>query len=213
MRSETGLRRLVNFNDAVVAIAITLLILPLVDAAGAIGRTGVSQFLRAHATGLEAFLLSFAVIGSFWWGQHRLFERVRNYNSVLVAAMFVWLLSIVFLPFPTELLQSAQHGLPTAHAIYVGTMVVAALAALTQEWAITRWPELQDPSAEPHTLDGSVILAVLMSTALVITVLFPRAGLWPLLLLLLSRPIERLVAGRRKAPGPEGDTAGPRTPA
>jgi uncharacterized membrane protein len=198
MRSETGFRRLVSFSDAVVAIAITLLILPLVDEAGAIGSTtSVQHFLRLHLTGLVAFLLSFAVIASFWWGQHRKFERVKGYNGVLVGAMFVWLLSIVFLPFPTELIQSANHGLPAAHAIYIGTMVVTALASLTQDWAVVRWPELQHPSAETPTLDAAIILAVLMTAALVITVVAPGTGLWPLLLLVLDRPLGRLAGGRR----------------
>ena len=139
------------------------------------------------------------MIGSFWWGQHHLFERVRAYNGVLVAAMFVWLLSIVFLPFPTELLQSAQHGLPSAHALYVGTLVVTSLASLAQEWAVVHWPELADTDADPFTLDGGVILAAMMIAALVIIILAPGAGLWPLLLLLSIRPIERLAARRRRS--------------
>ena len=110
MRSEVGFRRLVSFSDAVVAIAITLLILPLVDAASSIGTTGIGHFLSDNRTKLLAFLLSFVVIGRFWWGQHQVFERVKTYNPLLVWGMFVWLLSIVFLPFPTELISSAQDG-------------------------------------------------------------------------------------------------------
>jgi uncharacterized membrane protein len=212
MRSETGFRRLVSFSDAVVAIAITLLILPLVDQAGVIGpTTSVHHFLRVHLTGLVAFLLSFVVIATFWWGQHRQFERVKGYNTVLVGAMFVWLLSIVFLPFPTELIQSANHGLPTAHALYIGTMVVAALAALVENWAVVRWPELQHPSAEIPTLDGAIIMAALMVAALVVTVVAPGTGLWPLLLLVLERPLRRLVDGHRQR-GAELAAAAPPVP-
>ncbi len=197
MRSEHGLRRLINFSDAVVAIAITLLILPLVDAASGIGQTDINQFLRSHWPGLTAFLLSFAVIGSFWWGQHHLFERVRGYNSVLVAGMFVWVLAIVFLPFPTELLQSTQHGIGTVHAIYIGTMLIAALAGLLQQWAVIHWPELQEETEGVQTIDEALVLVLLMGAALAITTLAPSTGLWPLLLLLLSRPLLRLSSRRR----------------
>ncbi len=213
MRSEHGLRRLINFSDAVVAIAITLLILPLVDAAGSIGQTGITQFLRSHAPGLTSFLLSFVVIGSFWWAQHHLFERVKAYNAVLVAGMFVWLLAIVFLPFPTELLQSTQHGIGTVHAIYIGTMLVAALAGLVQQWAVVRWPELQTASDEVETVDEAVVLVILMGAALAITVLAPSTGLWPLLLLLLSRPILRLSSRHRSRHEPRpSDGLPPQTP-
>src|ERR1700691_2436078 len=109
MRSETGLRRLVNFSDAVVAIAITLLILPLVDVAGSIGASSVGHFLDVNKDKLLAFALSFAVIGNFWWVQHQQFERVKKYNAVLVGGMGLWVFSIVFLPFPTELLGAALY--------------------------------------------------------------------------------------------------------
>ena len=85
MRTERGLHRLMNFSDAVVAIAITLLILPLVDSASNIGKGSVGPFLQHHDTQLLAFGLSFAVIWNFWWSQHQMHERVVGYNRLLVA--------------------------------------------------------------------------------------------------------------------------------
>jgi uncharacterized membrane protein len=200
VQSETGLRRLINFSDAVVAIAITLLILPLVDAASSIGSIGVSTFLSHNETKLLAFFLSFFVIGRLWWGQHQVYERVNSYNSVLVGGMSLWLLSIVFLPFPTELLSSANHGSEGAsHAIYVGTLLVAAVAGLIQRVAIVHWPQLQVAEERGSVLlDPSIIFVVLMATVFVIALLVPSNGLWALLLLLLSSPLERVVAWRRK---------------
>lgn len=200
MQRETGFRRLVNFSDAVVAIAITLLILPLVDSASSIGTTSLGTFFQNNQTKLLAFALSFAVIGSFWWGQHQMFERVRGYNQVLVWGMFLWLLSIVFLPFPTELIGSVTKGTVAVHGIYIGMMLVAAIGALIQQWAIVRWPELRDEAHDGvATIDAALILVVLMGLALVATIVFPAVGLWPLLVLLLSRPLERLMERRRSA--------------
>ncbi len=203
MQREAGFRRLVNFSDAVVAIAITLLILPLVDSASSIGTTSLGAFFDANQTKLLAFALSFAVIGSFWWGQHQMFERVRGYNQVLVWGMFLWLLSIVFLPFPTELIGSVTKGTVAVHGIYIGTMLVAAIGALMQQWAIVRWPELQEKAHDDVvTIDAALILVALMGVALVMTIVFPSVGLWPLLVLLLSRPLERLAAARRRSVRP-----------
>jgi uncharacterized membrane protein len=182
----------------VVAIAITLLILPLVDAASALGTRGVGPFLDTNRDRLFAFTLSFAVIGLFWWGHHRMFEKVKGYNSVLAWGLFIWLFSIVFLPFPTELLGSAKSNNVEAHAIYIGTMLVTAIGALVQQWAIVKWPELQDEAhrGEMHT-DGALVLTALMGASLVVVIAVPAVGLWSLLGLVLSRPIEHLLAARR----------------
>jgi uncharacterized membrane protein len=199
MRSETGLRRLVNFSDAVVAIAITLLILPLVDAAGTIGASGVGHFLDANKAKLLAFGLSFAVIGNFWWAQHQQFERVKKYNAVLVGGMFLWLFSIVFLPFPTELLGATQHGSTATNAIYIGTLLVATIAGLVQQWAIVRWPDLQDDAVRGEaTLASGLISTGIMAVVFVCVVAIPAIGLWSLLLLLASRPLERVISRTRQ---------------
>lgn len=210
MHSERGFHRLVNFNDAVVAIAITLLVLPLVDSASSIGTMGPAHYLDENRTRLLAFALSFAVIGLFWWGQHQMFEVVSSYNPVLVWGMFAWLFSIVFLPFPTELLGSSSRVNATGHSIYVGTMLVTSVATLLQNWAIVRWPELQKEATRGRaTLHASVILVILMASAFLFVVAVPTLGLWPLLILAVSRPLEAIVARVRSN---RGQVPGERAP-
>jgi uncharacterized membrane protein len=117
---------------------------------------------------------------------------------MLAWGLFIWLFSIVFLPFPTELLGSAKSNNVEAHAIYVSTMLVTAIGALVQQWAIVKWPELQDEAhrGEMNT-DGALVLTVLMGASLLVVIAVPAVGLWSLLGLLLSRPIEHLLAARR----------------
>jgi uncharacterized membrane protein len=207
MPSDAGFRRLLAFSDAVVAIAITLLILPLVDTAGTIGSESIGTFLGDNRTKLLAFLLSFAVIGRFWWAQHQVHKRVMTYNPVFVSGMFVWLFGIVFLPFPTELLSSAVKSGPGIHALYVGTLLVATVGVLIQQSAVVHLPELQD---EEHRGEARITLAVIqalaIALALVLAIAVPAVGLWGLLLLLVLYPIGwvriarhhgRLPSGRR----------------
>ncbi len=199
MPNDIGFRRLVGFSDAVVAIAITLLVLPLVDAAGTIGSEGIGTFLGDNRTKLLAFLLSFAVIGRFWWSQHQLHDRVATYDVVFVWGMFVWLFGIVFLPFPTELLSAAVHAGPGIHTLYIVTLLVASVGALVQQFAVVHRRELQ---VEGHRGEARMTLAViqtlLMALALVLAITVPPIGLWALLLLLLLYPIGWFRQGRHQ---------------
>jgi uncharacterized membrane protein len=205
MASDAGFRRLVAFSDAVVAIAITLLILPLVDAAGTIGSESIDTFLGDNRTKLLAFLLSFAVIGRFWWAQHQVHQRVVAYNPVFVSGMFVWLFGIVFLPFPTELLSSAVKSSSGIHALYVGTLLVATVGVLIQQYAVVHWPVLQE---EEHRGEARMMLAVIqglvIALALVLTIAVPAIGLWGLLLLLVLYPIGWARIGRHHSTGQSG---------
>jgi uncharacterized membrane protein len=199
MKTAHGYSRLVGFSDGVVAIAITLLILPLVDAASDYdGDTG--KFVTEHLGKLLVFLLSFAVIGNFWLVHHRTFERITSYNSGLLWANLLWLLSIVFLPFPTALLASSPSGDRATYVLYVGTMVVTTAAEVVMQAIIVRHPDLQAEEAR-GTLRIRPYLTplVIMLVALLIAALFPAIGLWGLALFALSGPIEGAVARRKKA--------------
>lgn len=197
MSTSHGYGRLVGFSDGVVAIAITLLILPLVDAASDF--TGdVGSFVVEHLGKLLVFFLSFAVIGNFWLVHHRMWDRVTGYNSGLLWSNLLWLLSIVFLPFPTALLASAPGNRAT-YGLYVGTMVVTTAAELLMQRIIVRHPDLQAEEARGTlTIGGYVVSTGIMVFALLVAVIFPTVGLWGLALFALSGPVQGAVA-RRKA--------------
>ena len=190
-----GFDRLVNLSDAVIAIAVTLLILPLVDAAGDIGTRSPAQFLADNAEQLFLFVLSFVVIANFWLVHHKLYRAIDRYTIPLVWANFLWLLTIVFLPFPTEMLGQSSSSEPVVVALYIATMVLNTYAGCIQQWIIVRKPELQfEDSRGSVRLSAALVPATLMTVALVLALVVPGLGLWALLVLLPSGLITKWVA-------------------
>src|SRR3954468_14405987 len=142
IRTERGLARLVIFSDATVAIAITLLILPLVDAASHIGQKPFGDFLDENSWELFAFIVSFAVIARFWVVHHRIFETVRDYNQWIVWFNFLWLFAIVVIPFSANVISEGAGQRPEVYALYIGNMLVATVATRLVASVLYRNPEL-----------------------------------------------------------------------
>jgi uncharacterized membrane protein len=207
IQTERGFDRLVNFSDATVAIAITLLILPLVDLAGEIGRdTSPFDVVSAHWPAFVSFLVTFAVIARYWLAHHQLFEHVAHYTLSLIVANFVWLAAIVFLPFAANALSAADRRHDASlFAIFLGTLVVASCASAVMEVILRRHPELLRPDVPPVDLVGSVVSVVLLLLALVLAYTVPAIGLLWILLLLLSPVgeaiVRRLQQGKKTTAG------------
>nr|WP_296768505.1 TMEM175 family protein [Rhodococcus sp. (in: high G+C Gram-positive bacteria)] len=190
MDTQRGFERLVNFSDAVVAIAATLLVLPLVDIADPDAGTGTWDLLGEHAAEIFAFVLSFVVIFRLWLTHHRLFQDVVGYTRPMTWANFLWLLSIVFLPFPTKLIAEKSGFDPSASSLYVGTILVANLAICIIALIVARRPELARPGSDVH-LAETLITSGLMIVALGLS--FTVVGLWSIAALTLTGPIHRIV--------------------
>ena len=119
--SERGSERFVLISDAVVAIAISLLILPVVDSASEL--TGsAADLIGDNSDRLFAFALSFVVIARFWVAHHALFGRIERQNHVLLWLNLAWLLTIVFLPLPTELIGVRGTGEAFVRGLYIGAV-------------------------------------------------------------------------------------------
>ncbi len=199
MPSQRGLERIVVFADAVVAIACTLLVLPLVDLATTDSGVPVEQLLSDHLGQLGAFALSFAVIARLWFAviarlwvaHHRLFEGVGAYDTMLIWLTLIWLFTVAFLPFPTAILATQSgHG---ASTLYVATLLLSSVAlASTAAW-VSAHPALHQIAApggavtEPHWTTAALLIV-----AFALTALLPHASVWPLLLLILSGPVDAL---------------------
>jgi uncharacterized membrane protein len=196
---------MLTFSDAVVAIATTLLILPLVNAADVHHITSVGHVLDDNKEGILAFALSFVVIIRFWLDHHRLYAGLVDYTAPLVWANFFWLFSIVVLPFPTELIGAGSSHDRAGLGLYIGTLLATTVAALGQQWLIARSTGLHGANRpQDASLLYSLVAPVSIAAALVLALAVPRIGLWSLLLLLLGSLVERAVTRRRRTPPAHG---------
>lgn len=211
MHTERGFDRLVNFSDAVVAIAITLLILPLVDSAKDLGRVGLGELIEKEGSSLLVFVISFAVIGRFWLAHHRSFEQYIGYNTALLWVNLCWLLTIVFLPFPTELMAQGGNTSQATVLLYIGTMVLTSATANLSQWIVIRHPELQAPEVRGTlSMTPALFALVILVAALIVSQIIPDLGLYSLFLLVLLWPIQAVLGRRakRRAAAGAGAAAG-----
>lgn len=197
MRTERGLDRLVNFSDATVAIAITLLVLPSLDFAGDAVREGLGPFLAEHWPVFFAFVLSFAVIGNLWTVHHQLFEYIGGYDPPLVWLNLLWMLSIVVIPLATSMI-AAGTATRGVSGFYIATMFVSSCSLLAIRYRTSLRPELQrDGADEDLKLAESFVPTAILFVAMLLAILVPAAGVYGLCLLFASGPIEGAI-GRRK---------------
>ncbi|WIE54977.1 MULTISPECIES: TMEM175 family protein [unclassified Curtobacterium] len=196
---ESETERLVVFTDAVAAIAITLLVLPLVDIVPeAAHRDGdVGALLREHVPQFGGFVLSFAVIARFWWSHHELFRTVTRLSRAVVRWNLVWTFAIVALPLPTAII-TAYRPSPLTVELYVGTLVLATAALAGIARAFLRRDDLTDRerTAARQQLLGSAVSAGLLLLAAVVGSLVPAVNFFALLLLFASGPVERVLRRR-----------------
>jgi uncharacterized membrane protein len=199
VHTDRGLDRFVTFLDAVVAIAITLLVLPLAEVL-------TSEHLPAHVADVftqngarfGAFLLSFVVIARLWRGHHRMVERVGGYDGAFVMVNLLWVLTIVFLPFATQLTAAYSAHDRLAVLVYIGTMTLSSVLLAVAAVLIWQRPALRregvsKQAAFPRAAfltTGALLLAFALGVA------FPRVNYYALLLLLLTGPADRLLPGR-----------------
>ncbi|KHL19246.1 putative membrane protein [Mumia flava] len=203
MASERGLDRLLAFSDAVVAIALTLLVLPLVDVvAEADDAPSVGALVSEHSDVFLGFGISFAVIWVLWRAHHQTLEHFASYDEVITGLHFVWLLTIVLLPFSTELI-SVSDPMTAAMPVYVTTLLVSVVALrLIVRQGRRRPALLRDDAAAQAWRDGpeDIVLIPLLAVVLVITIVAPGLGAYPMLLLFLQAPVAWVRA--RLGPGP-----------
>lgn len=120
-----GVERIAFFSDAVVAIAITLVVLPLVDAARDLGGESVGTFLYRNTYGLIAAASSFFAITIFWMWHHRFYQKVTAYTASLLWANAVWLACIVFLPVATVVNVTTDAADRVGVVLYLGTLTTS----------------------------------------------------------------------------------------
>ena len=151
--------RLINFTDAVVAIAITLQLLPLVDIKATDGES-VWKLVSENSSQIFAFWFTFLILSVLWLKHNQIFNSMRAFDGTIFWLNSLWMALIVFLPWPTALYGSLNDGqlneIQGIGLLYWWTL--ALISGVGWLVAIHAWqkPELLEESVilERHEVSG-----------------------------------------------------------
>ncbi len=185
------------FVDAVVAIAMTLLILPLMDSVGESAGRGHStwEWVSDQVDQLQSFAISFVIIAMFWMLHHRLFVSVRTISPALMWITIAWMFTIVWMPVVTALTgQVADDALQKV--LYIGSLVITSALLLATRFYVSRHPELHDASRAELRAGMSIDISMiaLWLVALGLAIVFPVLGYTTLFIMLLTGVVQSIVA-------------------
>jgi uncharacterized membrane protein len=166
--SKLDLDRLIFFSDGVFAIAITLLALDLrlPPHEGPMTSAALAHALVGTLPRLLTFFISFQVVGVYWLAHHRGFSMIQGFDRTLALLNLLFLMTIVFLPFPTTML--GEYGNLTTAAVFYGASLVAASLTSNLLWAYAARgrrliaPEVPAADVRASTVRGLVTLALFL---------------------------------------------------
>ncbi|WP_367822521.1 MULTISPECIES: TMEM175 family protein [unclassified Microbacterium] len=204
MRFRT--ERFKAFVDAVVAIAMTLLILPLMESVSeaASGTLSTAEFFVEHSGQLLSFGLSFVLIATFWMGHHRQYRDVEWVTGPLLWINIAWMATIVWLPVPTAMIGQMETD-SLQPVVYIGTLILTQITTLAGWLYLLRHPDFTTTPVEVLRAGviGDLAAIILFLIALAIAVFVPSLGYAGLLVLLLTGVVTTLLSrASRQAPRP-----------
>ncbi|MGH2866916.1 MAG: TMEM175 family protein [Solirubrobacteraceae bacterium] len=179
-----GTNRLEAFSDGVIAVAITLLVLSINVPQPTHG-ISLAHRLGHNWPEYAAYATSFLTIGIIWINHHVMIGRLRQTDHSILILNLLLLMSIVILPFATELIAAylrEQHGQKLAAAIYGGAFLVMAIAFATlNQHILLRRSHLIEPPMElaerRRVLGRSVIGLIPYATATALALVSPYVTL------------------------------------
>jgi uncharacterized membrane protein len=163
---------------------------------GAGAQQSAAHWFAEHQQQLLSFVLSFVIIAMFWISHHRQFSRVERVTTPLLWIVMAWLLSIVWLPVATSMSGQMSDTDSLVKIVYIGSMILTALSSLAIRFYLSAHPGLHDvPRALiARGMAADISIALLFAVALVLAVLFPVLSYYPLFLMFLSGPLQRVLA-------------------
>mmetsp|Transcript_30906 Transcript_30906/g.66915 ORF Transcript_30906/g.66915 Transcript_30906/m.66915 type:complete len:301 (-) Transcript_30906:44-946(-) len=208
-REVHAAERFIAFTDAVVAIAMTLLILPLMEAASDIDEEGeegeggmsAAQFYSENSHKFGTFIISFWIVSLFWRQHDQLFRYVGHFSVALVRLNVAWMAGIVFLPVATNLMNLTPSDDLVGYATYIGTLLFTRIVGFAMTILIRRdrrtWAD--DATRGPGMLAvaANVLFIIFLVLSLLLALLVPGCGAYSLLSLLVV-PFIMIIIKRQK---------------
>jgi uncharacterized membrane protein len=81
--SGRGLDRLINFTDAVVAVAVTVLVLPLAGLEFSSGQTSGWEILVDNSGLIFSYFYTFFIVGWMWLTHNRILNDLDSFDTTI----------------------------------------------------------------------------------------------------------------------------------
>ena len=136
--SSISKRRLETLFDGIFAIAMTILVLELKipDLADSRSVAEISNALAHHAATFASYLLSFLMLGLFWYRHNHQYHHYRFISKGMFALHLVQLAAAAFFPFCAALMGRYPVNRFSA-LLYVGCVMVYAWASFAT-WSLAK---------------------------------------------------------------------------
>ena len=181
--SGRSLDRVINFSDAVVAVAITVLVLPIVAIDGPTAGHSMIDVLQDNAGQILAFLVTFFMLFVFWQGHHRVFENFTSINNTIMWLNAAWLATVAFLPWPSKLIDMGSDSIGAGWLYCLTLFLNAIFLHLIYQVGRKNQSLLVNPGLWPSWVSISFVFAIAFALTFIACLVFPGIALWFLFLL------------------------------
>lgn len=183
--------RLIAFTDAVMAVAITLLVLDLKLPEG-LSDADLYVAIAGLSHALWCYVLSFVVIGVLWMAHHNQFAYIRRVDGALLWLNLFFLMAVGLIPFVTSVMSGHRSALPTM--LYAAVLTASCTMAAAMWWYASRDPELMPPDVPASLRREGVVSPLLVAGVFaasigVAYVAGAAAGQWTWLLAIVAGPV------------------------
>jgi uncharacterized membrane protein len=193
--------RLINFSDAVVAVAITVLVLPLVDIEPPQQGQSVWDVIGANGAQFWTFLFTFYVVAIMWATHNRIMRDLAALDGALMWLNTTWLAAIVLLPWASSMYGEADAGRTSVGLVYWFLLgIISGLGGLIASY-LRRHPDLLDRaegSADWRTRLRGPAFAMLFFVIGLASTVWPDGASW---LALLAIPLTIVLRPHGSDPG------------
>ncbi|CAB4903043.1 unannotated protein [freshwater metagenome] len=188
-RTITGrsLDRVINFSDAVVAVAITVLVLPIVDIQGPTDTHSMLSVLSDNSDQLIAFGLTFLILFILWQGHHRVFENFVAIDNTIMWINAGWLATVAFLPWPSRLIDVSANSAGAGWLYCLTLFLNAVFLHFIYQHGRKHPGYLTNVDLWSSWVSISFVFAVAFGIMVIASILVPAMALWLLFLLLPLR--------------------------
>ena len=166
-----SIEKLSLFSDAVFAIAITLLAIDIrvIQLPENLIATQLNNEIIGLLPKFISFILSFFIIGNYWISYHRTIHFVKRYDRGLISLNLLFLMFIVLVPFPNDLI--GKYPANQSAVIVYAVLLAATGISLCLLWIYaSKKHRLVDESIHPKFIQNLTIRLLISPSIFLISV-------------------------------------------